>query len=511
MKHAKKLLGLLLALVMVFAMATTAFATGETGAIIVDNPQKDQNYTAYKIFDVVYNADKSAYSYTISGDSEWFHVVMDADGASKIPGLTFAKAYSEDVYVVTRIDTFSAAAFANTLKDNIEDKTGIPLEIAAGKATADNLPLGYYFVTSTSGALCNLTTTNPSVTIHDKNEVTFEKTDDMESVEIGETVHYTITSKVPDTTGFTNYDYVITDKIMSKGLTLDKTSIQIWLSEDNELITKETTGKVLDSVLDPQYYEKTTENAKGFDGTTDVDFRIDIEAKRMNDANPSLYGQYIFITYSATVNENAIATMEKNNAALTYSNDPTDHTKHNTITEEETVYSARIVIDKYAKQADETDKTHKLAGAEFVLYREATPAGAAEVTKMYYKFTPAAGAEKAKVEWVTARDQATKVRTDDEGAANFDGLKDGTYYLEETAAPAGYNLLPDPVEIVINGASATETDLSTLTHTERVANNTGSILPATGGMGTTLFYVVGAILFIGATVLLITKKRVKED
>lgn len=69
----------------------------------------------------------------------------------------------------------------------------------------------------------------------------------------------------------------------------------------------------------------------------------------------------------------------------------------------------------------------------------------------------------------------------------------------------------DPVEIVINGASATETDLSTLTHTERVANNTGSILPATGGMGTTLFYVVGAILFIGATVLLITKKRVKED
>ncbi len=508
MKNLKKLTTLLLALLMVFALSATAFATGETGTITVDNPVAGQTYTAYKIFDVVYNTEKSAYSYTIAGNSEWSEVVMNADGSSKITGLTFEKAFSEDIYVVTKSDAFSAAEFANTLKAAVAGKTGETLTLADGKATITGLELGYYFVTSISGALCNLTTTNPSVTIHDKNDVPFDKVDDKNSVEIGDTVTYTITGKVPDSTGFDTFDYVITDK-MSTGLTFNN-DIKIYISDD---ATLDTTA---DRELAAAYYTKTTENARTFDNTEAVDFNISFRVIDMNNANPSLVGKYIFITYTATVNENAAGKIEKNKATLTYSNDPADNTSHGTQTKEQTVYSAKIVIDKYAADPnDENDKSTKLAGAKFVLYRNVTETvGGVETTaRQYYKYTEPKAAEggnpavAADVAWVTDKAQATEVTTGNDGAANFDGLKDGTYYLEETAAPAGYNLLKDPVEITIDGASATETDLSTLTHTEGVANNTGTLLPSTGGIGTKIFYVVGSVLLVGAAVLLITKKR----
>ena len=100
--------------------------------------------------------------------------------------------------------------------------------------------------------------------------------------------------------------------------------------------------------------------------------------------------------------------------------------------------------------------------------------------------------------------------TNDQGAAEFKGLKNGTYYLLETEAPAGYNLLDAPVEITINGSSATATSLTSLTHTEQVENSTGAVLPSTGGMGTTIFYVTGSVLVLAAVVLLVTKKRMKS-
>lgn len=464
MKHTKRLASLLLALVMVFAMSVTAFAAGGEGTITVDNPREGQTYTAYKIFDVVYNADKSAYSYTIAGDSEWFDVVAtkNADGTvtSKIPGLTFTKAFSEDTYVVTMGNGFSAPAFANTLKENVEGKTGTPLTVADGKATATNLDLGYYFVTSTSGALCNLTTTTPNATIHDKNDVPFGKVDDQEDVEIGQTVNYTITGKVPDTTGFDTYTYEITDT-MSEGLTFDD-NVKVFV-DGNEINSNYTYKKVGNG------------------------FKLSIDVMKLQ----ASVGKEIKVTYSATVNENAVAVISKNHAVLKYSNDPTDGTKTTTTPpDEETVYSSKIVIDKYAAG----DESKKLAGATFVLYKVDQ-----EGAKQYYKYNES----EKKVEWVADKAQATSKTTDSNGAANFDGLANGTYYLEETKAPDGYNLLDQAVEVVISGGK-TEVEL---TVTQKVENNTGSQLPSTGGMGTTIFYVLGSILVLGAVVLLITKKR----
>lgn len=171
MKSVKRISSLLLALLMILTMSVTTFAAGTTGTtetkgtITIDNPLEGQTYTAYKIFDVVYSGDN--YSYTIDSDSAWFETVRTyAVGGSK--GLKLTQVTGTTTYIVETESTFSAPNFSNVLKAAVGGKHGTELAVESGKASAKDLDLGYYFVTSTSGALCNLTTTNPEVTIHDK-------------------------------------------------------------------------------------------------------------------------------------------------------------------------------------------------------------------------------------------------------------------------------------------------------------------------------------------------------
>ena len=470
MKHARKLASLLLALVMVFALATTAFAAGTvttppTGTITVENPVEGQTYTAYKIFDVVYDAD-GHYSYTIDSNNEWYGTVSDyARGATH--GLQLTQVNGGNTYVVTTNNGFSAPDFANALKADVKGKTGGKmLSVDDGKATVTGLDLGYYFVTSSTGALCNLTTTDPTVTIHDKNDMPFKKVADKTNADVGQIVTYTITGKVPDYTGFDTYIYTIEDT-MSDGLTFNQGSLSV---------------KVGDDVLSAGDHT--------FKATTDANhIKVDIFVKNFKIGDP------IEVTYNATVNEKAIAKVSENKATLTYSNDPTDSTKTDTTPAEIVkVYTSKIVIDKF----ESGKETTKLPNAEFVLYKEVT---AGEKTSIfYYKWNDTDN----KVEWVTDMNAATVVKTDKDGAASFNGLADGTYYLVETKAPAGYNLLEKPVTVEVKGSS---TEIAKLSVTAEVENKTGTTLPSTGGMGTTIFYVLGSALVLGAVVLLVTKKR----
>ena len=472
MKHVKKLASLLLALVMVCALAATAFAAGETGSITVDNPVAGQTYTAYKIFDVTYNSDQSAYSYTIDSSSQWFGTVQTyADEAGS--GLTLTQVNGSTTYNVSTTADFSAPKFADALKKNVAGKTGGIVLTAQddGTVSATSLPLGYYFVASTSGALCNLTTTDPDATIHDKNDVPFEKEGDKGSADIGETVNYTITGKVPDYTGFKTYTYEITDT-MSEGLTFNK-DVKVTIG-----------GTDVTSACTVTYDVGGNANK----------FTVSIPVKNYT------IGAEIKVTYSAVVNEKAIAKIENNQAVLKYSNDPTDSTSTTTTPSDTKVYSSKIVIDKY----ETGDTTKKLAGAKFVLYKEVTTDEGADAvtTKLYYKWNETA----QKVEWVENKANATVKTTDNNGAASFDGIANGTYYLEEIEAPAGYNQLKEPVKVTVSGGDT----VAELTVTQPVANSTGTELPSTGGMGTTLFYTLGAILVLGAGVLLVTKKRMSE-
>lgn len=490
MKHARKLASLLLALVMAFALATTAFATGTvttptTGTITVDNPQNGTTYTAYKIFDVVYdtNGANGHYSYTIDSTSEWFETVKAyADGANS--GLTLTEVLGTTTYVVTTTSDFSAPPFAEALKAAVNGKTGgITLTEDNGKATATDLDLGYYFVTSTSGALCNLTTTNSTVTIHDKNDMPFEKEVDKTNVDVGQIVTFTITGKVPDYTGFTKYTYKITDK-MTDGLTFNNDVKVMVGSED-----------------------KTNDCTIAYDATNAPQtFTVSIPVL----TKEYTFGAKIEVTYTATVNENAIAVISTNQAKLTYSNDPTTGATKDSQIEEQKVYTSKIVIDKY-----ETGKPGtKLPGAEFVLCRKA-PNDEAQYAAVqnnikntnkiqYYKWDETTKT----VSWVYDIANATKVTTDANGTASFDGLANGTYHLVETKAPAGYNQMTEAKEVTVAGST---TDSEKLSIKAEVANSAGTLLPSTGGMGTTVFYVLGAVLVLGAVVLLVTKKRMSRN
>ena len=497
MKHARKLASLLLALVMVFALAVTVAAddtgtTTTTGTITVANPVEGQTYTAYKIFDVIYD-DQNHYSYTIGSSNPWYDTV-NTYAATEGNGLTLTQVNGGDTYVVTTGNGFSAPDFAAALKKAINGKTGKTLSGDAGSVTVSGLDLGYYFVASANGALCNLTTTNPTVTIHDKNDMPFEKTADQTDVKVGQTVTYTITGKVPDYTGFTSYTYKVADT-MSDGLTFKKD-------------VKVTVGGTDVTTACTVTYD-ANENANSFTVTVPV---LD---------NKYTIGAEIKVTYSATVNEKAIAVVSENKAELTYSNNPTDsESKTTTPPEIVEVYSSKIVIDKH----ETGDESKKLPDAIFVLYKRGegtttvpTSGEYDTVTengtttyypRSYYKYTDATATEGAKVEWVGAQAQATPKTTNSSGAATFGGLVDGTYYLVETKAPAGYNQLTAPAEVKVAGSI---TDTAKLSVTAKVANSTGTTLPSTGGMGTTIFYVLGAVLVVGAGVLLITKKRMSRN
>ena len=486
MKHARKLTSLLLALVMVFALAVTVAAdettgTTGTGSITVDNPIEGQTYTAYKIFDVVYDGAKKNYSYTIKDTSEWYQTV-----SGYTTGLTLTKVgdTTSNTYVVTTTDAFSAPPFADALKAAVNRKTGRTLAVAGGKATVTGLDLGYYFVTSSTDALCNLTTTNPAVIIHDKNEMPFEKKDDKVSAEVGETVNYTIKGKVPDHTGFTKYTYLITDT-MSEGLT---------------------------------FKQDVTVTVGGTDVTSacTITYNVDNNANKFTVSIPVrdyTIGAEILVTYTALVNENAVAKISKNSATLTYSNNPSDSTKTDTTTTvEETVYSSKIAIEKVEKlAADATATPKKLKDAEFVLYKNA-PTDADPNAIQYYKKWDDTDTTKA-VSWVNTIAEATTVKTDENGEASFEGLANGTYYLVETKAPAGYNQLTEAQKVEVHDGehNAPVTSETQLTVTAKVENQAGTLLPSTGGMGTTIFYVLGAVLVVGAGVLLVTKKRMSQS
>ena len=356
----KKLAILFATLMMVLCCTNTVFAEGTaTGSITVENAKESETYTAYKIFDVVYSTTGDKYAYTIDSTNEWFNDVKTyADTTDN--KLTLTQKAGETTYVVEFQDGFSAPKFAEYLKTKVDTKTGgTNLTVTGGKATASNLDLGYYFVKTTTGALCNLTTTKPEAKIYDKNiGPEIEKTQKDENntvitgdVQLGQTINYEITGKVPSTTGYETYTYKVTDT-MSQGLTFNK---DVKVSIDNTDYTNDADIVTI------------TNNASG-DG-----FVVTIDAIKLNQAGK--VGTEIKVTYTAVVNENAVGKVENNKAQLEYSNNPNDSTKTDKTPEQKTeVFTAKIVIDKVEKGTET-----KLANAEFVLYKDV--AG----VKKYYK------------------------------------------------------------------------------------------------------------------------------
>ena len=470
MKTMRKLFTVLLALAMTLALAVPAFAADTTGSITITNPQGDRTYTAYKIFDVTYSGDH--YSYTIS-DTDAAFTTVKAYADVTANGLTLTPVGKTGKYNVSTGDSFSAASFAQYLKTNAGSLgTGTAFTQVGNTMKASGLTPGYYFVSGTSGTVCELATAK-DIQIRDKNEAPqIEKSvDDADrTVEIGQKLTYTITGKVPSTKGYTEYTYELTDT-MSEGLTFNK-DVKVTIGDEDV-----TTAAAI------------TKNGNGFVASVNMmDYQGQIDKP-------------VVITYTATVNEKAIQRNEETNTAtLKYSNDPANKNSFKESSVEVEVFSFNIVINKYAAGNEST----KLEGAKFVLKN---------AEGKYYNCDTATKA----VTWVVGKADTTEVTTDVNGVARFDGLQAGTYKLEETAAPAGYNQLIKDITIVLKeDGSATIDDAASTPEADRsltagVANSTGTMLPETDGIGTVIFVALGALAVICAGVFLVTNKRMSKE
>ncbi len=579
MNKAKKFVSVLLALVMALAMTTTAFATpgeGEGGSegtppmegtdttdteknlgtnnqfqpststntdvscsITIENEETGHEYIAYQIFkgDLHVTEENGITSKTLSniewGDSINADAVASAL-ASLVDGDVDASNAADVANWLSEKNSEVAAQFARAidscLTGNHKTLTG-----SNGKYVADNLAPGYYLIKDTNinntdleddvysanmlQVLGNETmkpkaekpTLDKKITGIDEDT---QKELDAVSAEIGKKVNFELTSKVPSMQGYTKYTYKITDT-MTSGLDFDETSVVV---------------KIGDSAIDSTQYS-VEKNADGHGFTLNFTGLYELVGGSPDKANTKINaGTPITITYSATLNSNALQTnVETNTAKLTYSNNPNEDTETDTPDETVYVYDFTIEIEK----VDANDTSKKLGGAEFVLKNAAG--------EFYYQDPTT-----KEVKWVNSLTDATTLITDTEtgkATPGFQGLAEGTYYLEETKAPAGYNKLADPIKVVIaeseydsNGvvtkytitfgdgenaqtntldASREQTGDATvsaqLSATDTIGNNSGALLPETGGIGTTIFYIVGGVLAAGAVVLLITKRRMNID
>lgn len=479
MKHVKRIASLLLVLVMAMtALAVPAMAVGEGpldgGSIEISNAYKGETYRAYQLMYLEsYNASTGVYAYKANSAWEtWLRTKT-----------TYVK--FDDQGYVTWVENADVAAFAQAAlayaqdqNNNIsEDAFATAEERAANdpvnattKVIISDLKLGYYLVDSSLGAICSLDTTNPKAPIEDKNSVPDIKKEVKEGnafgsqndAQIGDTVEFqtTITAKV----GARNY--VVHDK-MDDGLTFDADSVKITLNGT--------------AVADNNYTVKTTEPDD--DCTFEIHFgKTFLDGLKTNDE--------IVISYAATLNENADVTKGENNTTkLTFGN------QNETEWKPTTTHTWDVDIFKYTKDG-ETEKA--LSGAIFTLSKNnggSNPIALISEGNNVYRVAKS-GESGA----------SSQITTDATGKFTIKGLDSGTYYLTETTAPLGYNKLSGPITVVIGNDGKTTVD-NTVVNEVRVENKTGTELPGTGGMGTTIFYVLGGALMLGAAVLFITKKR----
>ena len=480
MKKMKKLVSLLLAVVMVFAMTIAAFAS-ETYSITISNSAKGHTYEAYQIF-------TGDLHEGVLSNVKWGKNGTGTEGASVNQATLDAL-----VEVNGESDTIKLAEIEKYVNLNSQVfgtvSDGNPLTV----------PTGYYLIKDkgpvSEGETYSLyvvevagpTTISPKVSqvtsekkVKDINDSTGVGSDwqDSADYDIGDKVPFQLKGTVAaDYDKYTVYKFVFHDT-ESAGLTFDKDSVVV---------------KVDNTVIDSGY-TVVTEGLN--DGCT---FEIQFTDLKTIDSVEA--GSVITVDYKSTLNENAVigSTGNTNKMKLEYSNNPNDKqggTTGNTPEDTVVVFSYKTIINK----VDGDSKS--LTGAAFKLEK---------LIK---------GADEAADTWTLVK----KYTVDADNPAStfeFTGLDDGTYKLTETVTPAGYNTI-DPISFEItasdNGTVITglDGDNNTITFAKNleagslsanVVNKAGSILPSTGGMGTTLLYIIGAILVVGAGVLLVARRR----
>ena len=506
MKHARKLASLLLALVMVFALATTAFAQdvtvagGGKGSITISNAAKGETYAIYKLFDATVSEDGSSIAYT-----------------GTVPeGLSTYFTKDKNGYISATAEAKDGANMSEGLKAALKTWTTTARAISSAESngsalTFKELPYGYYVVTTSQGnSVISVDSTMPNVDIVDKNSstpsgltktATATATGTDKSFSIGDTVTYTVRFKT------SNYDGA-----GEKAKKIVSYTIEDTLPDFLEDV------KVTSIIVDNDGDETTIDDQTKLNAQFNEDKKIVIDwYDKANDQFLYDNGATITITYTAVVTEKATidGAGNTNKVTVKWTTEGSDKPGPGELKQEETIYTYAIALKKV------NDKGVALPGAvfEFPFYVEVD----ADTDGAYiYAGT-------------TAKEGLTnKITTPDSGVIVVKGVKSGAYKITEVKAPDGYNKLTGSVTVVAKQTGATSTNTTvyldengdtTKTQTDKevkveipdiaatavvVVNKAGTQLPSTGGMGTTIFYVLGSALVLGAVVLLVTKKRMSD-
>jgi len=489
MKLAKRMMAAILTMVLALGLVSTALAAQEGkltgGKITITNAESGQTYNAYQILYLEsYSVDgegnaTGAYSYKAnSAWADWLATQKDF------------VSIDEQGYV-TWVQNASVVTFAKLAQEHAVGLDADKTATATGEAVVlEDLKLGYYLVDTTLGTLCSLDTTNPVAVMEEKNEapsVTKEVQEDSTSA-WGETndadINQTVIFKATITVQAGAENYVLHD-VMSEGLTyVDVQSVKIG-ETDVPAEEYEVTTPGTETSTEGKAVEVCT-----FEVAFDDDYIAGLEA-----------GTQIVVEYTAILNEKAVVGLDGNTNKVRLQYGDENHPTY-TPFDETITYTWDAKVVKYTKQ---NGQEVVLADATFKICTD----NAGENALKFHVLGENKYEHCAK-DGCPVEKHVTEITTDATGTFAIEGLDTATYYLHETVAPAGYNKLAAPVEIAIVGLtpkSETDNTLEYKTVETKVENMAGAILPETGGIGTTIFYVVGAALVLGAVVLLVTKMR----
>lgn len=365
-------------------------------------------------------------------------------------------------------------------------------------------------------------------TVHEAIDGTFG---DIESVRINETIYFKLVGSLPSNlSSYDTYHYEFIDT-MYKGIKFDAIE-QIYIENSSDTVATTLYDKEKDKGTLPKGMKLTvSENETTADGNT----VINIEFEDLFSLYPFIIpSQKIVVKYSAHLTRDAlISDANFNEVVLKYDNNPNGQGTGTTVVDNAYVFTFEVNIDKY----DSADTAKKLKDVEFILYYQETVGE--DLVRHYAQVVTEEMVEAGVVindiavvnedvgivyGFTKDRSQASVLDTDENGKISLRGLNEGLYYLEETKTNDGYNLLDTPVQIEITPTYTLNEDDCDVevkykvdgreqgtSHTVGVRNSKGSVLPSTGGIGTTIFYVVGGVLAVGAVVILVTKKRMSNE
>ena len=572
MKKMRRTWAILLALVLTVALAVPGFAAApENYSITITNDQAGHTYEAYRIFAGTVASDEGTNGATegpMLGNIIWgtgvntnglVQALIDSD-ITEFDALDAETATAADVAeALDGAAAETAAAFADVVSGFLANTpTGQTNEHVDGTSyVIDGLPAGYYLVRDANVPATGTATDyivqvlgNVTMDPKDSDIPTVEKKvvergkynhdggygmyyNDVADWNIGDRVPFKLIGSIPDMTAYETYEYTFTDTI-SAGLTLDIGSFDVYVAQE-----KNQDPVALGWNEIPAEYYTLTQTENGFTLAID-DLKtfpyVDEEGRN-----------YILVFYDAILNENAEIGLpgNPNSVYLEFSNNPNGEGLGRTNED-------RVIVFTYELDGTKVDgeNAEALQDAEFVLLNSARTTAAAivdgKVSEWVQVHSEAAASDitmpESYEEWVERYGNDDVIITSvADGSFSISGLDDGTYYLREIKAPDGYNLLEEDVQIVITATTANgqtwddfnpDTALTGLTVTTQlgddgartegtgnletgavaitVENNGGSTLPETGGIGTTIFYVAGALLVLCAGVLLFVRLRMRK-